>query len=207
MKKVMLILMVSILLIGIVSAAQNGSGTSQGQNNQNNQGGTSQQNQGLGQQIRNKVQAGTYTSETGEQMRVSEMAQNRVKIKVGEVEAECGCNMTQEKAQNKTKLKVKLNNGRNAEVKVMPNTASENALTRLRLKQCNQENECKIELKEVGKSEDSKLAYELQAQRHFRILGMFKTKAQVKAQVDAETGELIQVKKPWWAFLASEPEE
>jgi hypothetical protein len=29
---------------------------------------------------------------------------------------------------------------------------------------------------------------------------------QVQAQVDAETGEIIQVNKPWWAFLAVEPE-
>jgi hypothetical protein len=29
----------------------------------------------------------------------------------------------------------------------------------------------------------------------------------VQAQVDAETGELLKVKKPWWAFLASEPQE
>jgi len=29
----------------------------------------------------------------------------------------------------------------------------------------------------------------------------------VSAQIDAETGEIIRVKKPWWAFLASEPEE
>jgi len=29
----------------------------------------------------------------------------------------------------------------------------------------------------------------------------------VEAQVDAETGEIIRVKKPWWAFLASEPAE
>ena len=29
----------------------------------------------------------------------------------------------------------------------------------------------------------------------------------VEAQVDAESGEVIQTKKPWWAFLASEPVE
>jgi hypothetical protein len=30
---------------------------------------------------------------------------------------------------------------------------------------------------------------------------------QVRAQVDAENGEVIRTNKPWWAFLASEPEE
>ncbi len=30
---------------------------------------------------------------------------------------------------------------------------------------------------------------------------------QVQAQFNAESGEIIIVKKPWWAFLAIEPEE
>ena len=40
-----------------------------------------------------------------------------------------------------------------------------------------------------------------------RILGIFQAKMQVQAQVDAENGEVIKVKKPWWAFLATEPLE
>ena len=32
-------------------------------------------------------------------------------------------------------------------------------------------------------------------------------KMDVEAQVDAETGKVIRTKKPWWAFLASEPAE
>jgi len=105
--------------------------------------------------------------------------------------------------RNRTKLKVKLSNGQNFEIKVMPDVASEKALARLRLKKCSEENNCTIELKEVGQG----AGYELQAERHFRILGMFKARGQVKAQVNAETGEIIQVKKPWWTFLATEPEE
>lgn len=30
---------------------------------------------------------------------------------------------------------------------------------------------------------------------------------QVQAQVNAESGEIIIVNKPWWTFLAIEPEE
>lgn len=168
---------------------------------------TGQGNQGLGQIIRGRVKAGVYTSPTGEQIRVRELAQNRFLLQVNNVSADCGLNLTQEQVQNKTKLKVKLSNGRNAEVKVMPDRASEKALERLRLKACSAENNCSIELKEVGKGEQAKLAYELQAERHAKLLGMFRAKMQVKAQVDAETGEIIRVKKPWWAFLATESEE
>jgi len=164
-------------------------------------------NQGLGQIIRGRVKAGVYTSPTGEQIRVRELAQNRFLLQVNNVSADCECELKEETENNKTKLKAKLSNGRNAEIKVMPNVASEKALERLRLKACSTENNCSIELKEVGKGTERRLAYELQAQRHARLLGMFRAKMQVKSQVDAETGEIIRVKKPWWAFLASEPEE
>jgi len=63
---------------------------------------------------------------------------------------------------------------------------------------------CTIELKEVGQGEQVKLAYEVKAQKEAKILGMFKTKMGVAAQVDAQTGEVINSNKPWWAFLASE---
>jgi len=115
--------------------------------------------------------------------------------------------MKQETVQNKTKLSATLSNGKNAEIKVMPNTASEKALERVRLKVCSEENECKIELKETGSGEQTKLAYELKTQRQSKVFGLFKAKMQVQVQVNAENGEVIKVKKPWWAFLASEPAE
>lgn len=169
-------------------------------------------NQGLGQTIRNRVKAGSYTSPTGEQIRVRELAHNRLQLMVGNVSADCDCEVEEETENNKTKLKTKLSNGRDAEIKIMPNTASERALARLKLKVCSAENNCTIELKEVAvkrKTKDgneTQLAYEVQAERHARILAMFRAKMQVKAEVDAETGEIIRVKKPWWAFLAYEPE-
>jgi len=51
-----------------------------------------------------------------------------------------------------------------------------------------------------------KLAYEVKTQRRSKFLGLFGVRMNVEAQVDAESGEVIRVKKPWWAFLASEPE-
>jgi hypothetical protein len=63
-----------------------------------------------------------------------------------------------------------------------------------------------IQLKETGKGNETRLAYEVQAERHAKLLGIFSMKMQVKTEVDAENGE-VSVKKPWWAFLASEPKE
>jgi len=89
-----------------------------------------------------------------------------------------------------------LSNGRKAEVKIMPETASQNAIQRLG------ELNFTIQLKEVGKGNDSKVVYELTGNKQGKFLGIFKIMAKVQAQVDAGTGE-TEVIKPWWSFLAS----
>lgn len=153
-------------------------------------------------------------TETGKIMTIEAgRSGNIITITVGKTNVSTELELEQEivedeaTGKNRTRLRAKLSNGRKGEIKVMPDTASKKALERLRLKVCSAENNCTIELKEVGKGNETRLAYEVQAERHFRILGLFRTKARVKAQVDAETGEIIRVKKPWWAFLATEPEE
>jgi len=133
-----------------------------------------------------------------------------------------------------------LSNGRKAEIKIMPETASEKAIERLG------ELGFTIELKEVGKGDavdncnglaeeecknnfectpvyekcpalgdctqtmpfvecthhNIRLVYELSGNKEGKFLGIFKIMAKVKAQVDAETGE-VKVIKPWWSFLAT----
>ncbi|MDD5740964.1 MAG: PepSY domain-containing protein [Candidatus Nanoarchaeia archaeon] len=93
-----------------------------------------------------------------------------------------------------------LSNGRKAEIKIMPDTASETAIERLG------ELNFTIELKEVGanitKPSSPKLVYELTADKEGKMVGLFKIKGKIITQVDAETGDIISVKKPWWSFLA-----
>jgi hypothetical protein len=89
-------------------------------------------------------------------------------------------------------------NGRQVEIKIMPETASQTAIDRL-----GELGFYTIELKEVGKGEDAKPAYEITAEKQGKMLGLLKVKAKIKAYIDADTGELIKIKKPWWAFLAS----
>lgn len=150
---------------------------------------------------------GSLTTENGKQVELKEQAGNKVQLKSGEATAETSMQMTQEQTEQGTQLHAKLSNGFDAEVKVMPDTASERAMERLGLKVCAADNGCVIELKEVGSGEEMKAAYEVRIQKEAKILGMFKTRMQVEAQVDAENGEIIRTKKPWWAFLASETEE
>jgi len=219
MKKLFILLVCGILLFSLtfVYAAENGQeiqGVNKNQDVNKNQGLMQEQEQkqgneshGLGQIIRNRVRAGVYTSESGEKIRVSEMARNRIRLQVRNISVDCELNITQERVQNRTRLKVKLSNGKKAEIKIMPDVAAGRALERLRLKVCSEEHNCSLQLKEIGKGNETKLAYEVQVERHMRILGLFKVKSRVKAEVDAENGEIIRVKKPWWAFLALEPEE
>lgn len=87
-----------------------------------------------------------------------------------------------------------LSNGRKAEIKIMPETASERAIQRLG------ELNFSVELKEVG---NDKVAYELESEKEGKVFGLFRAKGKVSALVNAETGEVEKVNKPWWAFLAS----
>ncbi len=197
-KKIFSILFFSILSLGFVLAAQGDAVMSGNQSPD----ATAQQTQD-----RIQVQDGEHMGEGGEMLRIQTQENNQIRLEAGGVSVDCDCSMTQEKVQDQTKLYAGLSNGKNAEIKVMPDKASETALERLRLKTCSEENGCSIELKEVGSGEQAKLAYEVKTQRSSRVFGIFSAKMQVKAQVNAETGEVIQVNKPWWAFLASEPSE
>ena len=49
--------------------------------------------------------------------------------------------------------------------------------------------------------------YEIQTQQRARLLGFIKVQQRLKIQVNSETGEITQTKKPWWSFLASTDEE
>lgn len=145
-------------------------------------------------------------TETGKTMTITAGSSgNIIVITVEKVDASTSLELETESDPTRTRLKAKMENGETKEVKVMPDVAAQAAIERLKLKVCSEENNCAIELKEVGISKE--LAYELQAERHAKLLGLFERKMQYKAQVSAENGEIIRVQKPWWAFLASSSEE
>ncbi len=184
----------------LMAAAGTGQGAADGDGD-----GSQLASTGEGKKI--QLQAGEHVGVDGQKMMIKTEANNRMKLEVGGESAKTSMKIEQKTSDGKTKLSTQLSNGKNAEIKVMPDAASKKALERLRLKTCAEENGCSIELKEVGEGEGAKLAYEVKTERQSRVLGLFGAKMQVQAQVDAETGEVLNVKKPWWAFLASEPVE
>src|SRR3989338_2933786 len=131
--------------------------------------------------------------------------EERNEIIAGKINARTGLNLTAADINSKTILRAYLSNGRHAYIKYMPDHASARALEVLRAK-CVERN-CTVELKEVGSGNKTRLAYEVKTEKDSQILLLFKNKMLVRAQVDAETGEIISVKKPWWAFLAKEKHE
>jgi uncharacterized membrane protein YkoI len=104
---------------------------------------------------------------------------------------------------NLTIIKAVISNGSEVEIKIMPDEAQEIALEKMKIRVCNSENRCNLTLKE----EKNKLRYEMQLERHARILAIFQKKMQIRTEIDAETGEVTKIAKPWWAFLATEPKE
>ena len=104
--------------------------------------------------------------------------------------------------QIQNQFRVTLDNGNQVEI-IMPNVASEKAIEQLQLRVCSEENNCNIELKEVG----NQAVYEVKAQKPVMFLGLFRVQMQVQAQINAENGETIQVKEAWWSFLANKIEE
>jgi len=158
-------------------------------------------NEEAGQGIQVIATIATQEQNMGEEM------QNQVVVANQERSQEMRQNMANMQVKGQDDLEEKEGkvymNGK--EVKVMPSTASARALEVLGAK-CEERN-CTIELKEVGQGNETRLAYEVKTQKEVRVLGFIKTKMQVEAQVDAENGEVIQTKRPWWSFLAKEEDE
>lgn len=165
---------------------------------------TATQNQGESSQlqVRTQLTTGTYFNQEGKEMQVR--VGEQIQLRVRDVEANSSLNITQSQEQEQTRLHVQLSNGINSEIKIMPDVASETAINQLRLRQCNETNNCTIELKEVGTGQQVRAAYEIKAQKESRVLGIFRAQMNVQTQVNAETGEVIRTQKPWWAFLATE---
>lgn len=164
------------------------------------------QNQGndtsIQTQSQERVQTGSYVNSEGKEMKIQ--TENGFRLQVGNSEASSSLSMVQERSQNRTTLRAQLSNGQYAEIKIMPDTASETAIARLQLRVCSLDNNCSIELKETGTGNQTRAVYEVQAEKQARLFGVFATNMTVQAQVDAENGSVTQVKKPWWAFLATE---
>jgi len=102
---------------------------------------------------------------------------------------------------NATVLAALLLNGKLSPVKIMPDTASLNALEKLKAR-CGAK--CSIELKETGILNNVRAVYTLTTEKDSRIFLIFPKKMTLSAEVNPETGDVLSISKPWWAFMAKE---
>lgn len=165
------------------------------------------------EEIRERIREGEYEFE-GQRVRIEyeseregDRIKEKIKIRVRNVSADTELEIEEERENSESSFRAKLSNGQNAEIKIMPDVASETALARLRIRNCNVSNNCTIELKEVGEGNMTRAAYEIRAEKRARLFGFIPADLPVESQIDAETGEVIRERRPWWSFLASEQDE
>ncbi|MFA6460924.1 MAG: ice-binding family protein [Candidatus Woesearchaeota archaeon] len=173
-----------------------------------------QPNQGIGlelnQQIserKEEIKFGEYGLPLGQFLNVRELSSDLRELRVNNVSAQTNLKIiAATDSEGKTKLTTKLNNGSEVEIKIMPNTVSERALERLGLKVCSLDNNCTIQLKDVGSGNTEKIQYEMQLERPSRVMGLFQKQMHLSVDVDAETGN-TRVHRPWWAIISTESAE
>jgi hypothetical protein len=99
---------------------------------------------------------------------------------------------------NESELKAVLSDGSSARIRVLPERAKEIALERLRAR-----NVTNLTLEEIRHENIPRVVYNIESNENGRFLGVFKLRLRTQAQIDTETGEIISINRPWWAFLVS----
>lgn len=210
--KLFIILVIGILAFGLVSAFYHEAEAevnvnADAQASDSNNDSDSQTNQGIGADLSGQIavkkaelKEGTYVGPLGQSLSVKILSSNLRELRSNGVSAQTELNITTERTNSETKFKAHLSNGKESEIKIMPDRASEIAILKIKIHACNPEDNCTIKLRETG---NAKVAYEVKSQKQVRILGLFKAKMNVEANVDAGTGEVISAKVPWWAFLSA----
>lgn len=160
------------------------------------------------EKLREKIRErnGTFRVEDKE-MRVSELSDTRKEFIVNKINARTGLNLSIEDIENGSVgsiMSAYMSNGAKAEIRIMPDKASEIAREKMRVR-CEERN-CTFELKEVRRGNESRAVYEVKTEKESKIL-FFKKKMEIRTEIDAETGDADEVHKPWWAFIAKEDED
>lgn len=65
----------------------------------------------------------------------------------------------------------------------------------------------KAKLEEHNMSLDEDGYYRVQSKKKARLFYLFPVREQIRTQIDAETGEIIKIRNPWWGFLANDVDD
>lgn len=90
--------------------------------------------------------------------------------------------------------------GRKHKVKVSPEKLRRMILARLKASNIT---DYSIEEREETDRNIPRVVYKIRSEHPGRFLGIFKIGMRAETQVDSETGEVLDVRTPWWAFLVA----
>ena len=62
-------------------------------------------------------------------------------------------------------------------------------------------------LEEIKHKNIPRVVYQIETNKHGKFLGVFKLAMRIDSQIDPETGEVLNVNAPWWAFLVAQQDE
>lgn len=99
--------------------------------------------------------------------------------------------------------RITLQNGTYASIKIMPEKASQTAIDKLKIHNCNESDNCSIQLKEVGEVNKTRAVYEVKVKKHIKIFGLFKRDIDVSSEIDATTGDVVATHRPWYDYLST----
>ena len=97
---------------------------------------------------------------------------------------------------NKTKLKAKLSTGAEQDIIVLPDEALQIALNELQ-----STHGFVFEIAETVVDGQLEAVFKAKATMPGKLLGIFNTEIDLETLIDTQTGEIIQTRRPWWAFL------
>ncbi len=104
-----------------------------------------------------------------------------------------------EEESGQSTIQIRLSNQERKELRISSKEAKEIARERLRV-----QNLTRIELKESVHKNVPMVVYHIESEKQGKFLGIFKMGMKVSTEIDAESGEVIETSKPWWAFLVAE---
>ncbi|MBI4116898.1 hypothetical protein HY449_04100 [Candidatus Pacearchaeota archaeon] len=121
------------------------------------------------------------------------------KVKVeGKEEFETDLNIS----SNESEIEAETSDGERHRIKILPDRAAQ--IARERIKAMNISN---LTLEEIKERNVPRVVYNIQTNKNGRFLGVFKLAMKTETRIDPETGEVIDVNAPWWAFLVNEQDE
>ena len=130
----------------------------------------------------------------------------KIKIESEDGDFEVESELQIEQSSNGSQITITKTNGETVVIDILPDAALEIARQRLRFKKRFRNmnmSDISINLEEIEHKNIPRVVYNIQTNQHGRFLGIFKLVMNVEAQIDPETGEVIDAKRPWWAFLVA----